>query len=136
MKKFTFIEHTADIKYQASGRTIQEAFKNAALALTQVISHDKIKQKKELTVKVKGNDFENLLYNFLEELVFLFDTKHFILSKVKSLTINKKKELEATLLGDKASNYELHSAVKAVTYHDMLVQRKKEEWMVQVVLDI
>lgn len=138
MEKFTFLEHTADIKFQAFGKTLEEAFKNCALALKKTICEDiKVNEKQEKEINVEGKDFESLLYNFLEEFLFLFDAKDFLLASIKSLKINKENfKLNAVILGDKASNYELTNKVKAITYNEMFVKQEKDKWTCQVVLDI
>ena len=131
--KYKYLEHTADIKFQAFGKTLGEAFSNSAYAMINIISEDKIKEKVIKKIKVKGIDEKSLLYNFLEEILFLLNTKNFLLSKVKEIKI-KDKELTATLTGDKLDNYKLGLDVKAVTYNDMFI--KERPYIIQVVLDI
>jgi len=131
--KYKFLEHTADVKFQAFGKTLEEAFSNSALALTKVMTDNKVKEKIQKKIKIKGNDKKSLLYNFLEEFLFLIDTKNFILSKVKNIKISNN-NLIATLIGDNLKNYEIKTHIKAVTYNDMLVEEKP--FKVQVVLDI
>ena len=97
------------------------------------ISEDKIKEKTEKKIKVKGIDKKSLLCSFLEEILFLLNTENFILSKVKEIKI-KEKELTATLTGDNLSDYHLGLDIKAVTYNDMFI--KEKPFVVQVVLDI
>ena len=101
--------------------------------MINIISEDKIKEKVIKKIKVKGIDEKSLLYNFLEEILFLLNTKNFLLSKVKEIKI-KDKELTATLTGDKLDNYKLGLDVKAVTYNDMFI--KERPYIIQVVLDI
>ncbi len=132
--KFKFLEHKADVKFQAFGNSLEECFKNATLAFTSVmIDYKKIKPKIHKKISVKGTDLKNLLYNFLEELIILIDAENFISSKVKFLKI-KKLTLKAELIGDEISNYEVHNHIKAVTYNEMKI--KEKPYMIQVVLDI
>jgi SHS2 domain-containing protein len=95
----------------------------------------KIKEKKNLKIKVKGKNSESLLYNFLEEFLFLLDTENFFLSKIKNIKI-KDNELTAEASGDNVKNYEVHLDVKAVTYNEMFVKKNKEGWVGQVVVDV
>ncbi len=138
MKKFKFLEHTADIQFQAFGKTVEEMFGNASLAMFNSMYDGKVKAKKTVKVKASGKDYESLLYNFLEELLVLFDGEGFFLSKVKSLKITKWDgfKLEAEVVGDDAKNYELHIDVKAITYHSMFVKQEGKKWVGQVVLDV
>ncbi|MBS3135050.1 archease [Candidatus Woesearchaeota archaeon] len=131
--KYKYLEHTADIKFRSFGRTLNEAFSNAAYAMINIISEDKIKEKMTRKIKVRGIDRKSLLYSFLEEILFLLNTKNFLLSKVKEIKI-KDKELTATLSGDNLRNYRLGLDVKAVTYNDMFI--KEKPYVIQVVLDI
>ncbi len=137
MKNFKFLEHTADIKFQAFGKSIEEVFKNSALAMFNAMYDGKVKEKKSFKINVKGRDFESLLYNFLEEVLFLFDSENFFISKIKSIKIDKKAiKLEAEVLGDDAKGYKIHIDVKAVTYNEMFVKQDKDKWVAQVVLDV
>jgi len=131
--RYKYLEHTADIKFQSFGKTLEEAFSNAAYAMINILSEDKIKEKTEKKIKVKGIDKKSLLCSFLEEILFLLNTENFILSKVKDIKI-KEKELTATLTGDNLSDYHLGLDIKAVTYNDMFI--KEKPFVVQVVLDI
>ena len=140
MAKFKFLEHTADAKFQAYGKTMEEAFSNAALAMFSIITDiKKIKKALKNEIKAEGSDLKSLLYNFLEELLFLIDTENFLLSSIKEISIkeiNKKFKLNAVAVGDKADNYETHGDIKAVTYNEMEIEEKKDKAMVQVVLDL
>ena len=135
--KYKFLEHTADMKFQAFGKNVEEVFENSALAMFNSMFEGKVKEKRTSKIKAKGKDFESLLYNFLEELLVLFDGEQFFLSKIQSLKIDKKTfKLEAEVIGDDASNYEMNIDVKAITYHDMFVKKEKNGWIGQVVLDV
>ena len=133
--KYKFIEHTADIQFQAFGKTLEESFRNSALAMTKSITDDIIKSKIKKEITVSGHDRESLLYNFLEELILLFDSEHFILSEVIELKIEENK-LSATLIGDLAEGYEIHLDIKAITYNEMFVRLQQGLWTTQVTLDV
>ncbi|MBI5391145.1 archease [Candidatus Woesearchaeota archaeon] len=137
---YEFLDHTSEAKFRAYGKTLEEAFANAALATFALMTDiSKVKAKKEKKIVLQGKGKEMLLFDFLEHLIFLMDTEGFLLSSVKTITITKKKveyELRATVLGDLADGYETHSIVKAVTYNDMLIEEKNEGVMIQVVHDL
>lgn len=140
MEKFRFFEHTADAKFQAYGKNMKEAFSNAALAMFSVITDiKKIKKNIKKGIEARGHDLKSLLYNYLEELLFLIDTENFLLNHVEELVIHKKEKeyfLEAIAVGDKARDYETNGDIKAVTYNEMEVKEEKSKVMVQVVLDL
>jgi len=133
---FKFLEHTADIKFQAFGKSLEEVFENSALAMFNSMFDGKIGNKIKKKISVEGKDNESLLYNFLEELLFLFDSEGFFLSEIEKIKI-KGNRLEAEIVGDKAENYKIYIDVKAITYNEMFVrEEKKGKWVAQVVLDV
>ena len=135
--RYKFLTHTADMKFQAFGKNIEEMFENSALAMFNSMYNRKVKEKRTSKIKAKGKDFESLLYNFLEEFLVLFDGEQFFLSKVSKIKINKKNfTLEAEVVGDDAGNYKINIDVKAITYHEMFVKQKKGQWVCQVVMDV
>ena len=137
MKRFEFLEHTADIKFRAFGKTLGEVFENSALAIANIMYKERVKGKKKLKIKVKGKDPENLLYNFLEEFLFLFDSKNFLLSDVKSIKINEKNlTAEAEVVGDDSKNYSGLDHIKAITYNEMFIKKDKNKYTAQVVVDV
>lgn len=138
-QKFKFLEHTADVKFQAFGSTLEKAFSNSALALAEVMTKKtKIKSKIKKEIKVSGKDNSRLLYNFLEEFLFLFDSEGFILSKIEKLNIkeDRKIKLEAEVSGDNVRNYKISQDVKAITYNSMFIRKEKGKFIIQVVLDV
>lgn len=136
-KKFEFLEHTADIKFRAFGKTIGEVFENSALAISNIMYKGKVKEEKKLKVKVKGKDLESLLYNFLEEFLFLFDSENFLLSGIESIKINEKNlTTEAEVSGDDAKNYKINIGIKAITYNEMFITKDKNKYTAQVVVDV
>ncbi len=140
MKKYRYFQHTADAKFQAYGQTLEEAFQHAALAIASLMWDWKmVDQKSEVPVEVEGRDLKQLLVNFLEEILYLFDTRSFLLSRVKNISIRQKNSLyilQAIFKGDENSeDYEIFGDVKAITYNEMVI-REDEPFMVQVVADI
>ncbi|MFH1510549.1 MAG: archease [Candidatus Woesearchaeota archaeon] len=135
--RFEFFEHTADAKFRAYGTTLEEAFGNAALAMfSLMVDTEKVNPVLEKKISVDGADEKAVLYNFLEELLFLVDSESFLLHSVKKLKIQGR-ELTAIVVGDTGSDkYETHGDVKAVTYNEMEIIKEEDKVSVQVVLDI
>ena len=139
MEKYKFFEHTADAKFQAYGKNLQEAFGNAALAMFSIIiDTEKVSGKIKKDIECSSKDLKALLYDFLGELVFLIDTEDFLLNRVEEIKIFKDELyfLRAVVAGDKADNYEPSGDIKAVTYNEMEIKKGKNKVMVQVVIDL
>ena len=135
--RFEFLPHTADVKFRAYGRTMEEAFSNAALALTAVIVEpSQIKPRVKKKIKVVSEDEKALLYDFLEQFLILLDSEGFLLSSVKELKIGDLK-LKAKIVGDtELEKYKTETHIKAVTYQEMDIKKEKDRFILQVVLDI
>ncbi|MCP3686596.1 MAG: archease [bacterium] len=140
MKKYEFLEHTADAKFRAHGKKLEDAFGNAALAMYSIMLDPvNVKSKLKREIKIDGTDQKSLLYNFLEEFLFMVDVEGFMLNKLSKLSIKKKGRnyhLDAVAHGDNAENYKTTGDIKAVTYNEMEIKKEKDSCMVQVVVDI
>lgn len=140
MRKYRFLDHTADAKFQSFGQTLEEAFGNAALATASLMwDYEKVAKRINHPVDVEGRDLKQLLVAFLEELLYLLDSKRFLLNSVDGIRIDKKENrygLKAQFWGDSYSNrHKIFGSVKAITYNEMNVE-KKDHFIVQVVVDI
>ncbi len=133
--KYQFLEHTADIKFQVYGKTLNEVFENAILAIAEYLSRgQKIKPSKGRIMSVSGTDYESLFYNFMDEIIYLLDAENFITTKAK-VTI-RGYNLQAELFGDKASNYKDLDHIKAATYAEMYIKKTDNGFEAQAVLDV
>jgi SHS2 domain-containing protein len=97
-----------------------------------------VKSKNKKIIKVKGEDLESLMYNFLEEFLFLLDSEEFLATKIEKLKIDAKKfSLSCVVYGDNTQNYPEVTHIKAITYNEMFIKKNKSgNWKAQVVLDV
>jgi SHS2 domain-containing protein len=141
-KKYKFLEKVAiaDIAYEAYGKNLNELFENAAFAIFELSANLKtVDAKKKLEVKLENEKIENLLYDFLSEILFLKDSKYMVFKKVKvSIDENKKYQLKAVLEGDTINpqKQQLENDIKAVTMHMFKIEKEKNNWKATVVVDI
>ena len=72
MEKFEYFEVTADIGFKAYGKDLNEAFENAGLAIFNIISDtNDIEPTKEISFEISSEDNVSMLYDYLEELLFI-----------------------------------------------------------------
>jgi len=140
VEKYRFLEHTADAKFQAYGATLEEAFAHAALAtVTLMWDWKKIENKIERKVDVEGKDLKQLLVSFLEEILYLLDSKNFLTGVAEKVSVKQNGNryvLKALFKGDIFSDkYEIYGEVKAITYNEMKIE-DRNGFMVQVVVDL
>lgn len=142
MERYRVLPHTADGKFQAFGETIEEAFANAALATASLMwDWAKVEPKVRYAVRVRGRDLEQLLMKFLGEVIYLMETRRFLLAGVSGLKIEQEETsygIEATFHGDEISErYKIFGGIKAVTYNDMRIEDcDRGVCTIQVVVDM
>jgi len=144
MDRYKFFDKTADAKFQAYGYTMEEAFKNAEEAMVSIMFNpqeiaDYDIHREEREISVEGTNLEALLYNFLEEVIFLLSAESYIglVEKIIIKQVDESFALKARLSGTQSLNFESHNEVKAVTYNEMHVKTNDEGmYEVQVVVDI
>lgn len=138
---YKFIEDIAiaDVAFEATGKTLAELFQSAAQATIDSMANTKtVKAIIVKKIKKKAKTIDKLLFEILEEIVYLKDKDAIVFHSVKVKVDEKKLEATAELTADKIQpeKQELHQDVKAVTMHYYLVEKKKDTWKTVVVLDI
>ncbi|MCH8004201.1 MAG: archease [Nanoarchaeota archaeon] len=143
MKKFKILEDIAiaDIAIEAYGKTLDELFENTALAIFEESANIKnISENEKKTININSDKIEDLLYDFLSEILFLKDTYSIIFkkSKIKIEKKGKKYNLNAELFGEKIdrNKHELRNDIKAITLHMFKIEKTKEGYKDLVVVDV
>ncbi|WP_456471690.1 archease [Methanocaldococcus sp.] len=133
---FKYFETTADMGVEAEGESLEEAFKEAAKALyNMMVDIDKVDKVKCVEFEVEGEDLEELLYNFLNELLFYTDVYGLVFSDF-DLKIEGKK-LKCKAYGEEIKReHNIKEEVKAVTYHKMEVKKENGKWRVKYIVDL
>ncbi len=139
-KKFKFVDiTTADVAFEAYGKTLNTAFANSARALFEVMVDAKgVSPDRKKTVEVRGHDMKSLLFNWLNELIFLTDSESMFFSKFSVKIDLDSLVLTATCYGEKIKpkKHEIRTEVKAATYHKIDVRKTAEGWITRAILDI
>ena len=138
--KYKFFEHTADLGIEGHGKNLNELFKNCALAIFECTANiKKIDSKEERKIKLKNKKIDDLLYDFLSEIIYLRDADS-IIFKDCDIKIGEGKEyvLNANLVGEHINHdkHELFKDIKAITLHMFEVKKVKNEWTAKMIVDI
>ena len=134
-RKYKIIDHTADIAIRTSGKSMNEAFENAGYALFDTMCDaSSVKPLTTKKIECQANDLEQLLVDFLSELLFICDVDDMLFSKFKVKI--KGTKLEAKIKGEimDSARHHLKTDIKAITYHMLEVDKKTNT--VQVLFDI
>ena len=138
-KEFEFIDHTADVGIIAYGANLGQAFSNAARALFSLITElDSINEVLYRDIELVASDEESLLVEWLNGLIYLFDTENILFKRFDVIVLNDRR-LKGRGYGEKvdSSRHQLKTGVKAATNHMLSVDKDKDSgYRVQVILDI
>jgi len=137
-RAFEIIDHTADVGIIAYGADIKQLFSNAALALFSLITNtESIEEKLQHDLEISSEDRDNLLVEWLNELIYLFDAEHILFNRfeIKSLSHN---QLKAICYGESFDplRHKIKTGVKAATYHLLKVDKDNSGYKAQIIFDI
>ncbi len=141
-KQYKYLDHTADIKFQAYGKTREEVFENAALAMFNVIiDTERVSGDATKEIFLKSSDLESLLVDWLSELLYLFEVDEIVFREFRVEKIREEKgeySITAQALGKKyyLENLPFKTEIKAVTYNQLEITKGADGWKAQVVVDI
>jgi len=131
---YKFIDHTADVAFEAYGKDLAELLVNASYAFYEAfVDTDKLKVTEERVIEIEAEDVEMLLYKWLNELLYLLDTEFFAAKEV-SAEVNEN-SARGTLKGGKITPIMVKVEPKAITLHKFKVERN-DGWKAFVVIDI
>ncbi len=130
--------HDADIGIKGFGQSINEAFEQAALAMTAVITDPKTVAHSEMVeIACEAPDEELLFVDWLNELVYEMATRNMLFGKYQvSVSHNS---LLGQAWGEKIDflKHEPVVEVKGATYTSLSVKHNDDEaWIAQCVIDV
>ncbi|MDD4859158.1 MAG: archease [Dehalococcoidales bacterium] len=136
MKKYRLIGHTADIGLEAYGKTMPEAFANAAYGMFAIMTDlRKVRAKTSRRIEIKESDIETLLVEWLNRLIYYFDAEMLLFKRFDIVKFDDT-HLTAVCYGEKfdAARHEIKIGVKAATYYSLEIDKERNR--VRVIFDI
>ncbi len=137
MGSHRLLEHTADMAIEVFGETLRDLFVEAGRGLREMICADAVaKGGKEKRIEVAGQDEGELLVNWLNEILFLFETGFFPTDFAVAQIEGGK--VRGSVFGEPfdPQRHPIEREVKAVTYHQLNVEQTEEGWKVTVFVDL
>ena len=135
---FEIIEHPADVGFVAYGATLEELFANAALAMLSLgCELSGVEEKLSRAIEVSAADLESLLYAWLAEILGIADGEQLVFcrAEVSALGDDRVSGIVHGERFDKA-RHRAGTYIKAVTMHQLRVEKTAEGWRAQVYLDV
>lgn len=135
--RYEILDHPADAKFRAEGETLDEAFKASVDAFSEIVRGDSGMYNHK--VKVESENLEALLFDFLDELIFLQDSRGIVISHASEIDVEELKDswrLEANIMTDDITSEVDFLDVKGPTYSEMDVGFEDGKWYAQAVIDV
>ncbi|MFH1588305.1 MAG: archease [Candidatus Diapherotrites archaeon] len=146
-------EHTADVGIRGKGKTMKEAFSECGNAMLSVMYElKKVNPKEKVYITIKADSLENLLINYLNEVLAQKDLKEMAFQRILVKRIEEKNKTRTKIIKEKQKEFFLkaecfgekldlvkHSPkteVKAATYSGLKIEKKENEFMVQCIADV
>jgi protein archease len=138
MEGFRVLEHTADVGFEAFGSTREEVFRNAGRALQNImVDLDSIVPREKLEIHLEGEDAGSLLVNWLSEILYRIDADGRLFHDFTVRALDDR-SLTAIAHGESfdRARHQVKLQVKAITYHQLSLEKTAEGWRAQVYVDI
>ena len=132
------IDHTGDLGMLVFGADLHELFAHAAWGLFDLMTDaERIEPRVHREITVEAIDLEDLMVRWLGELLYAYDTDRFLTVSAVFQTLEPIR-LRATLRGEPfdAARHPIDTEIKAVTYHQIAVERRDSGWQARVIFDI
>ena len=132
------MDHTADIGIQVFGADPKELFENAAWGMFDLIADiDTVRGKIHQAVDIEGDDWPDLMVNWLRELLYLWTGREMLIKSADIQSISEYK-LSATVIVDPydPERHVIKEEIKAVTYHQIDVHKGSTSWKSKIIFDV
>ena len=131
-------DHTADLGLRVRSADLDTLFAEAGLALLSALveNPEAVGGEQSFEVDLPSDDLEYLLFDWLKALLYRFDVDKLLCSRFEVRV--GEEGLKATARGEAfdPTRHELAHEVKAITYHDLKVERVSDGWLAEVIVDI
>jgi len=135
---YTFFEHTADMGIRIEAPDLPALFADAARGLFALLTSDsdQVRPLVAERIALSADRSDDLLHDWLAELLFLFDARHLLLSDFQ-VQVDESR-LEAVVRGEPIDpeRHPLGMEIKAITYHGLSVERGPSGWTAEVIVDL
>lgn len=142
LKKYSIIDHTADIGLECRGDTAEAMFEAAAEGMFSILTDlDNVTVMQRHTVEVQAASYDDLLIHWLQELLYLFSTKYYVYSEFSTKinhTDDNSLKIRGICGGEPIDHkkHKIYTEIKTATYHQLQVKQTPKSWEGRVIFDI
>lgn len=136
--KYRITKHQNEMAVRVTGNSQAELFVNSGLALFEVMADaDRIEVKERLPLEVEGADRDELIVNWLRELLYLYQSGGYLLKEFK-VTEVKDSLVKAEVCGEKIDpdRHEIKQEIATVAEHKSRMQKTGNQWVARVIFEL
>jgi SHS2 domain-containing protein len=131
-------DHTADLGLRVRAADFPGLLVEAARGLTALIVENPahVRPLEQRTFRVEGTEADYLLFDWLNELLFAFESERMLFARFEVRP--DETGLTAEAWGEPAdpARHQLEHEVKAITYHGLRVEQTPDGWLAELIVDI
>ncbi len=138
-KKYRLTKHQSELAVRVTGDSQADLFANSAMALFDVMvaDVDKIESKERLPLEVEGTDRDDLMVNWVRELLYLYQSSGYLL---REFTIREVKDtvVKADVVGEKIDpdRHEVKQEIAAVAFHKSRMDKTGNQWTAHLIFEV
>ena len=137
-KRYRTFNRSSDLAVKIFGKSQGELFANSGFALFDLLTHiDRVEAKENLALEVEGADRDDLMVNWMRELLYLYQRSGYLL---KDFVVKEVKDnyIRGEVGGEKfdPDRHEIQREISAVVSHQSRMEKTGDQWTAQVVLEL
>ncbi|MBD3261145.1 MAG: hypothetical protein GF334_05600 [Candidatus Altiarchaeales archaeon] len=134
--EFVFLDHTADLRFRAEAKSLGDALITASRGLTsEILGEVTLKPNSRRVFKYEYDSHKQLVHDFLSDVLFYAQFEDYVPTEYKIKIKPERKHMKAETYGARHLP-PIKNEIKAVTYHQMVVEEKNGFWIIEAVCDI
>ena len=137
-KKYRVTTHQNELAVRVTGSSQADLFTNSAIALFDVMAEGaNIEIKERIPLEVEGSDRDDLLVNWMRELLYLYQSSGYLLKEFK-ITEVKDTIVKAEVSGEKIDpdRHEIKQEIATVAFDKSHIEKTGNQWIAQVIFEL
>jgi len=137
-KKYRITTHQSELAVRITGNSQADLFTNSAFALFDVMTDiANVETKESIPLEVEGSDRDDLMVNWMRELLYLYQASGYLLRDFKIIEV-KDTSVKAEVSGEKIDpdRHEIKQEIATVAFHKSRMEKTGNQWIAQVIFEL
>ena len=138
IKRYRVTPHHSELAVKVFGSSQVELFQNSGWALFDVTTDiEKIETKDCVPLEVEGTDQDDLLVNWVRELLYLYQGSGYLLKEFRISELGDKR-VKAEACGEKIDpdRHEIKKEIVAIAYDKSRMVKTGDQWTAQLIFEV